>query len=690
MGKSETSPSVKTIMRFPSVRFSLAALAALALINGIFLFTSHTAQRQQLQRAQTVADSIDQQIHGAQSVLQNVAGAGLRMDPGDLKQVMEVTLRSTPYFADLAELPTGSGGETGSAGGLAAGRGLPSLQSQPDRGSIFQTPFLALDPTTGEASVYLAQRLSGGSVILGKLRSALLQTAVDTEKRHHPHEMIYLTDEKGLVLAHSGQPLEAPAALPVFSGMQNEPGYNAASIIVQNAQPNSQAVVHLQNAGWYVVSLAPLQGTYFPYLFSSLLMMALAFVWVGSDTRAHRLNQPDLLDYNLDAISRPFQREKVVMQALDPGAQSFPDEHEERALAEALRDTASVLNSSLNFDEVMSRILDNVGKVVPHHSSSVMLIEKDGDTVRIVAARGYTHLGLDEYSERLRLSIQNTYTLSLMYNSNQPLIVPDTAQDAHWFNFPESSWIRSYAAAPIKVKGRIIGFLNLNSPTAGFYQIKQGNRLLAFADQAGIAIENARLLQQLQDSNRELIKTYDITLQGWSKALELRDYETEGHSQRVVELTLKIAARMGIEEPELTHIRYGVLLHDIGKIGIPDAILFKPGPLTEDEWKTMRMHPQYALNILASIPYLAPAIDIPYNHHERWDGTGYPRGLMGKEIPMAARIFAIVDVWDGLRQSRPYHASWAIEEAIRYIKEESGKQFDPKVVEVFLQLIAEK
>ncbi len=365
------------------------------------------------------------------------------------------------------------------------------------------------------------------------------------------------------------------------------------------------------------------------------------------------------------------------------------EDHEERTLAEALRDTASVLNSSLNFDEVMSRILDNAGKVVPHHSSSFMLIEKDGDTVRIVASRGYTKLGLDEYSERLRLSIQNTSTLCRMFTTGQPLIIPDTDQDPHWFNIPESNWIRSYAAAPIKVKDRVIGFLNLNSPVAGFYQLKQGSRLQAFADQAGIAIENARLLQELQRSNQELIETYDITLQGWSKALELRDYETEGHSQRVVNLTLKLAARMGIQESELTHIRYGVLLHDIGKIGIPDSILFKPGPLTEEEWKTMRRHPQYALDILASIPYLAPAIDIPYNHHERWDGTGYPRGLMGAEIPLAARIFAIVDVWDGLRQSRPYHASWSVDEAIRYIKSESGKQFDPVVVKIFLQLLAE-
>ncbi len=694
MGTPETSSHFKTFMRFPSVRFSLAAFAALVLVNGFFLSISHIQQHKQLQRAQVAADSIDLQITIAQAVLQNVAKTSAGMSAEETEHILNITLQTSPVFSNLAALPSGSEELAGSAGKILP-TGKPPLPSPADHRAMFGPPFLSIDPLTGDARIYLAQRQTGGAVILGQLSQAPIQTSIDAGNRDRPNEMVYLMDDKGLILARSQLDLKFPAALPAFSGEPNQNAYSAASIAIQNSHSNSQAVVRLQNAGWYIISLAPLQGDYFPYLLSSLLiLLAIVAVWVNSDTKVLRngsngLHPSGRPEVNASpALPLPPVKESAIAGALS--LTPAEEDREARLLAEALRDTASVLNSSLNFDEVMSRILDNVGQVVPHHSSSIMLIDKDGDTVRIVASRGYTPLGMDEYSKRVRLSIRNTSTLSQMFNSGQPLIIPNTVKSSYWVDLPESKWIRSYAAAPIQVKGRIIGFLNLNSPTAGFYQSRQSNRLLAFADQAGIAIENARLLQQLQESNRELVKTYDITLQGWSKALELRDYETEGHSQRVVAMTLKIAAGMGIEEPGLTYIRYGVLLHDIGKIGIPDSILFKPGPLTDEEWKIMRMHPQYALDILASIPYLAPSIDIPYNHHERWDGTGYPRGLMGEEIPLAARIFAIVDVWDGLRQSRPYHASWSVDEAIRYIKAESGKQFDPAVVELFLQLIAER
>jgi len=362
-------------------------------------------------------------------------------------------------------------------------------------------------------------------------------------------------------------------------------------------------------------------------------------------------------------------------------------EHEQRVLAEALRDTASALNSTLNFDEVMVRILSNIGRVVPHDSSNIMLIDDDGDTVRIVASQGYNLLGLEGYQERVALSIRGTESLSHMYDCGEPLVVSDTTFESSWINLPETSWIHSYAAAPIKVKDKIIGFLNLNSPIPNFFNRTMADRLMAFADQAGIAINNARLLRDLNLTNIELRNSYDKTLQGWSMALELRDYETEGHSQRVVDLTLQLANKMGISEPDLTWIRYGVLLHDIGKIGIPDRILFKPGALDADEWEIMRRHPEYAMRILKPIPYLEKSIDIPYCHHEKWDGSGYPRGLRGEEIPLAARMFSIIDVWDGMRSNRPYHRSYSFDHVAAYIKKEAGKQFDPHIVELFLDLI---
>lgn len=208
------------------------------------------------------------------------------------------------------------------------------------------------------------------------------------------------------------------------------------------------------------------------------------------------------------------------------------------------------------------------------------------------------------------------------------------------------------------------------------------------AGQVAIAIDNAELLHNLQQSNIRLIQAYEATIEGWAKALELRDRETEGHSQRVVDLTVKIARHLGIDEEEIAHIRRGALLHDIGKMGVPDSILLKPSKLTDEEWEIMKMHPVYAYQLLSKIEYLRPAIDISYCHHERWDGSGYPRGLKGEEIPLSARIFAVIDVYDALTSDRPYRKAWTKEEAISYIKEQSGKQFDPKVVEVFLEVIS--
>jgi PAS domain S-box-containing protein len=212
----------------------------------------------------------------------------------------------------------------------------------------------------------------------------------------------------------------------------------------------------------------------------------------------------------------------------------------------------------------------------------------------------------------------------------------------------------------------------------------------AFAGQAAIAIDNAQLFEDIQHTNLQLSIAYDATLEGWAKALELRDRETLGHSNRVTELTLHIAAEMGVPNDQLIHIWRGVRLHDIGKMGIPDSILLKAGPLTEAEWEIMRRHPQYAYELLSPIEYLRPALDIPYCHHERWDGSGYPRGLKGEEIPLAARIFAVVDVWDALTSARPYRSAWKREQALEYILEQRGKKFDPAVVDVFLRIIQDQ
>jgi len=188
----------------------------------------------------------------------------------------------------------------------------------------------------------------------------------------------------------------------------------------------------------------------------------------------------------------------------------------------------------------------------------------------------------------------------------------------------------------------------------------------------------------------ELGLAYDVTLEGWSRAMDLRDRETEGHTQRVAEMTVLVAQALGLSNIEIVNARRGALLHDMGKLGIPDEILHKPGKLTNEEWEIMKKHPTYAYEMLLPITYLRPALDIPYCHHEKWDGTGYPCGLKGESIPIAARIFSVADVWDALRSDRPYRKAWPDEKVRDYIKEHSGDYFDPKVVEVFLHMIEEK
>ncbi|MBT7073891.1 MAG: response regulator [Anaerolineae bacterium] len=193
---------------------------------------------------------------------------------------------------------------------------------------------------------------------------------------------------------------------------------------------------------------------------------------------------------------------------------------------------------------------------------------------------------------------------------------------------------------------------------------------------------------KLEHAHAELIAAYDSTILGWSKAMDLRDRETEGHSQRVADLSVKIARVIGIGEHDLTHMRRGTFLHDMGKLGIPDSILHKKGKLTKEEWIVMKTHPIIAYDMLSAIEYLHPALDIPYSHHERWDGSGYPRGLKGTEIPLVARIFAVVDVWDALLSNRPYRKAWSKEKTLAHIQEESGKHFDPDIVAIFMDIMA--
>ncbi len=260
------------------------------------------------------------------------------------------------------------------------------------------------------------------------------------------------------------------------------------------------------------------------------------------------------------------------------------------------------------------------------------------------------------------------------------------SEERQYYNLIAEKFI-SYYGLPLISKGEVKGVLeifhrSMLRPDPDWLEF-----LEALAAQAAIAIDNAQLFAGMQRTNAELAQAYDATIKGWSRALDLRDEETEFHTQRVTDLTMGLARALGIGDGELVQIQRGALLHDIGKMGIPDRILLKTGPLTDAEWMVMRNHPVYAYELISPIIFLRPALDIPYCHHEKWDGSGYPRGLSGEEIPLAARIFAIIDVWDALLSDRPYRLAWEREQVLQYIIEQSGMHFDPKIVDAFLEYI---
>jgi len=241
--------------------------------------------------------------------------------------------------------------------------------------------------------------------------------------------------------------------------------------------------------------------------------------------------------------------------------------------------------------------------------------------------------------------------------------------------------------APLVYEGKIKGMLNIVGPRLKEEDIPT---MQAFANQIAVALENARLVRALQTANSELEVAYQKTLEGWVQALDLRDNVTVGHTLRAAALTVRLARTMGVPEIDLPHVHRGSLLHDIGKMAVPDSILRKPGPLTPDEWLVMKQHPQTAYTWLCTIDFLKPAAVVPLYHHEKWDGSGYLQGLSGEQIPLWARIFTVVDVWDAMRSDRPYRKAISTTDTVNFIQQESGKMFDPRVVKAFFDLGPDK
>jgi PAS domain S-box-containing protein len=362
----------------------------------------------------------------------------------------------------------------------------------------------------------------------------------------------------------------------------------------------------------------------------------------------------------------------------------FEAEKRRRQEAETLRQATAAISTSLELNQVLRAILTSLAQVVPYDSSSVFLLE--GDHLRITITQGIPN------SDNLinKVFSADDPLFKEVQNTLQPLILQDAQDDPRFHRWGGTAHVHGWMAVPLIARGQVMGLITLDSCQEAAYDGEEASLAQAFANQAAVAIQNARLFEESQRSLDELNRAYESTIEGWSRALDLRDRETEGHTRRVMEITLSMAQALAFSEEELVHIRRGALLHDIGKMGIPDRILLKPGVLTDDEMEIMRRHPQYAYDMLYPIEYLRPALDIPYRHHERWDGSGYPGGLKGEGIPLIARIFAVIDVWDALLSDRPYRVAWERETVLKYLADNAGIQFDPKVVELFLLFLEQE
>jgi len=352
---------------------------------------------------------------------------------------------------------------------------------------------------------------------------------------------------------------------------------------------------------------------------------------------------------------------------------------------DALRKIDKTIMGSFNLDVSLNIILEQVLAQLEVDAALVLLYQANLQTLQFAQARGFLTDALQ--NTNLRLGVGSAGKIGL---DREIVFIPDLNQaDSKIYQsaqFNKEGFV-AYYGVPLTAKGNLVGVLEIFHRSPLGHEDGWVNFLEMLAGQIAIAIDNSTLFTNLQSSNVNLKQAYDATIEGWARALELKDIETEGHSRRVVKLTMDLARMMGISGEKLIHIRRGALLHDIGKMGIPDAILQKPGKLSDEEWQVMHQHPVYTLDWLYPIEYLRPALEIPYSHHERWDGTGYPQGIKGELIPLAARIFAVVDVWDALISDRPYRKAWSKDKALAHIKEESGKHFDPQVVEVFLKQI---
>ena len=346
----------------------------------------------------------------------------------------------------------------------------------------------------------------------------------------------------------------------------------------------------------------------------------------------------------------------------------------------AIVTVAQAMRTANSRAEMFPIILKQTAELL--HSDGALIVMEDREKHGLIVEMG---AGSWVKSTGIRMPQPNSIS-HMVYSTAKPYLNNDIHSEDRVAYPNMLTGLTSVAGVPLIAGQKTVGVLWVGCTHT--IDDNQMRILTAIGEMAANTIHRATLFEDVERTKYDLELAYNNTLQGWASALELRDMETKGHSQRVTDTTLLLAVLMGCDDEDLSHIQRGALMHDIGKMGIPDSILLKPGPLTPDEWNIMAQHPQYAYDMLKTILFLRPALDIPYCHHEKWDGSGYPRGLRGEDIPLMARIFAVVDVWDALLSDRPYRNAWSQEKTTAYIQAQSGLQFDPEVVTIYLQMVA--
>ena len=383
---------------------------------------------------------------------------------------------------------------------------------------------------------------------------------------------------------------------------------------------------------------------------------------------------------------QPWSPAGMFILSLDVTPLKTALDHAEKRLERisTLRQIDQVITSGADLASVAHAILGHVSAALGVDAADMLLLKLPSLFFKQAGARGFRSTTPESLKLKIGEGIAGKAALEKRTIVIDDLVADDTFTRR---DLAQTEGFISYFGTPLVSKGQILGVLECFHRQKKDYNQEWLDYFEILAGQAAIAVDHVKTFNDLGHTKLELLLAYENTIEGWARTLELRDIETKGHSLRVTDLTVRAATQIGYGEADLVQIQRGALLHDIGKLSIPDAILFKPGKLTEEEWQIMRQHPKVAYDILSKIEFLKPALDIPYCHHEKWDGSGYPRGLKGDAIPEPARIFAVIDVWDALRSDRPYRPRWSEDKVMEHIREQSGSHFDPNAVATFENVI---